>query len=569
MKLPLQGGAYSARGLIANAQRCVNLYMEKNPPDSPAPFTYYPTPGLTKRATSPNNMAGRWTFRTSDNQLFVVNGERVYYVNSSFAYTYLGTLNSSTGPVSIQDNGLAIIIVDNTATGYAIDLITHTFAQINSPYFYGALKVDYLDTYFLFNKFGTKQWYISLSNCTYDMLTAATGAILSGTITAPGTLYTTGLYISVPLTGGTGSGATATITINAGGVTDVTIQNKGTGYILGDSLSVNAASVGGTGSGFAYNVGLIGGMAFDALDIASKTGYPDPIGSLIVMHREVWLVGKLTTEVWFNSGAPDFPFQIQAGVFIEHGILADYSLAAYGLDVFWLSQDKEGLFIVLRGSSYESNKVSTYALENEIARYAKNYGVTDAIGMTYQIEGHPFYVLLFPAADKAWVMDIDNGAWHEWNWLDNNGNLHRTRVSSICHVYGKIIATDWENGNLYEIDVDNYTDNGNPIPRIRSFPHMVNEMKRVTYDSFIADMQCGDDLNPSDSPIVTLRWSDNRGKSFGNGLAQTLGKTGDYLASPQWSRLGMARDRVFELSWSSAVKTALNGAFIDVTEAET
>ena len=39
---------------------------------------------------------------------------------------------------------------------------------------------------------------------------------------------------------------------------------------------------------------------------------------------------------------------------------------------------------------------------------------------------------------------------------------------------------------------------------------------------------------------------------------------GDYKAVPSWNRLGMARDRVFKLSWSTDVITALNGAFIDM-----
>lgn len=46
MKLPLTQGAYEAQNRIANAQRCVNLYCERNPEDSPFPFTYYHTPGL-------------------------------------------------------------------------------------------------------------------------------------------------------------------------------------------------------------------------------------------------------------------------------------------------------------------------------------------------------------------------------------------------------------------------------------------------------------------------------------------------------------------------------------------
>jgi hypothetical protein len=75
-----------------------------------------------------------------------------------------------------------------------------------------------------------------------------------GAITG-GTLYTNGTYANVPLTGGSGAGAIATITIAGGIVTGVTLTNGGNFYVVGDSLSFSASSIGtGTGSGFSIPV---------------------------------------------------------------------------------------------------------------------------------------------------------------------------------------------------------------------------------------------------------------------------------------------------------------------------
>jgi hypothetical protein len=83
------------------------------------------------------------------------------------------------------------------------------------------------------------------------------GAIATlGSITA-GSSYTNGTYFGVPLTGGSGSGATAKIVISGGAVTSVTLQNPGVFYAVGNTLSVAAASVGGTGAGFSIPVSTV------------------------------------------------------------------------------------------------------------------------------------------------------------------------------------------------------------------------------------------------------------------------------------------------------------------------
>ena len=78
-----------------------------------------------------------------------------------------------------------------------------------------------------------------------------------GAITA-GTSYTTGTYSNVSLTGGSGSGATASIVVSGGGVTSVTLVNGCTGFVVGNTMSALAANIGGTGSGFSIPVATVG-----------------------------------------------------------------------------------------------------------------------------------------------------------------------------------------------------------------------------------------------------------------------------------------------------------------------
>jgi len=71
-------------------------------------------------------------------------------------------------------------------------------------------------------------------------------------------------------------------------------------------------------------------------------------------------------------------------------------------------------------------------------------------------------------------------------------------------------------------------------------------------------------INTQPEPVIVyLRWSNDRGKSFGNPMGQTMGGPGEYLTVLQWNRLGMARDRVYEIFWSATNFTTLQGAFLD------
>jgi len=78
----------------------------------------------------------------------------------------------------------------------------------------------------------------------------ATGGLLSGSITDAGSGYTDDTYTYIPLTGGSGSGATATIVVSGGIVVSVVINDRGTGYAPEDALTATF----GSGSDFEFTV---------------------------------------------------------------------------------------------------------------------------------------------------------------------------------------------------------------------------------------------------------------------------------------------------------------------------
>lgn len=92
--------------------------------------------------------------------------------------------------------------------------------------------------------------------------TIAKGGLATMNAIVGGSTYTNGTYTNVPLTGGTGSGAQATVVVAGTVVTTVTITTAGSGYLVCDQLSAAAANIGGTGSGFTAQVATLAAGAY-------------------------------------------------------------------------------------------------------------------------------------------------------------------------------------------------------------------------------------------------------------------------------------------------------------------
>jgi hypothetical protein len=311
---------------------------------------------------------------------------------------------------------------------------------------------------------------------------------------------------------------------------------------------------------------LFDGTSVDPLDFASAEGSPDGLVGLIVDHREAWLFGTDSVEVWYNAGSADFPLTRIQGAFNEIGCVAAFSIAKLDNGLFWLGTDARGQGIVYRANGYTGQRVSTHAIEYAIAQYGN---ISDAIGYTYQQEGHAFYVLTFPSANATWVYDVATQAWHERaGWNTSTGQFTRHRSNCQCNFGGNTVVGDYENGNIYTLDLDVYSDNGGIQKWLRSWralPTGQNNLKRTAQHSLQLDCESGTGLitGQGSDPEIMLRFSDDGGHTWSNEHLSKMGKIGEYYRRVFWRRLGMTlklRDRVYEVSMTDPVKTAIMGA---------
>ena len=265
-RVPFVGPAYEARSLNADAQRAVNCYLEMDNASPRAPIALYGTPGLVRRLTLPTYPV-RGCINGGTYSYWIA-GNTVYKVDSSYAYTALGTIGTNSGELGLASNGAQVLIVDGSA-GYLINLTTFALSTITDADFpNGVKRCTYQDGYFIVSaKDGSPSFWINQT--AYD------------------------------------------------------------------------------------------GATWDALDFASAEGAPDNTIGIISDHRELWLFGDLSAEVWVNTGSSDFPFQRSGNTFIEHGCAAGGTVAKADNTVFWLGADDKGHGIVWRANGYTPMRIST------------------------------------------------------------------------------------------------------------------------------------------------------------------------------------------------------------------
>jgi hypothetical protein len=324
-----------------------------------------------------------------------------------------------------------------------------------------------------------------------------------------------------------------------------------------------------------------------SLAFSSKDGGPDNLVSMIVDHREVYLLGETTSEVWVDSGLFPFAFQRIPGTSTQHGIAAKFSVARLGNSFAYLSKNIRGDGQVMMMNGYMPTRISTHAVENSI----EGADISDARAWTYLIEGHEVYVISFPGLDLTWAYDIATGMWHKWLWVDDNNVFHRHRGNCHTHFNNMNLVGDWENGQIYMLDPNTYTDNGGEIRRVRRAPHLVSDFQRQFFSELQILFQPGvglsgniigalspinavagigvaglaiagkaDIATQGADPQAMLRWSNDGGSTWSNEHWVSIGVQGRYKNRAIWRRLGQARDRIYEVVVTDPIKAVIVAA---------
>lgn len=284
--------------------------------------------------------------------------------------------------------------------------------------------------------------------------------------------------------------------------------------------------------------------SISGVDFATAEGSPDDLVSLLVDHRELWLFGERSIEIWFNSGDATNPFQRQQ--FIERGCKGAFSPAKLDNTVFWLGED----LMVYRADGFTPIRVSNHGIEQLISKTT-----VDPVGYAYSHRGHAFYALNFPG-ELTVVYDASTQLWHR----------RQTKGQEDCvyHYYAYFQGKHYVGGDrLYTLEDEVYTHAGQELPKIRTIgPIRTNGF--AIMPALTCVFETGKNSDAVNAAAVFLEISDNAGRTYGNRIQASLGTQGEYTTEVKFLGLGGFYDaqRVLKLTVTDDTRYTLIDAYV-------
>lgn len=311
-----------------------------------------------------------------------------------------------------------------------------------------------------------------------------------------------------------------------------------------------------SGDGRAFASG-INDVTFSSLDFATAESSPDGLVRGISFGRDYLMMGTATIEFWGNTGnATGFPFS--RGPVIPVGLKTILAVAGFESGfpdpLAWVANDNT----VRRLNGYTPEIISTPALSRLIEAAG-----TDLEASVYNAAGRSFWVLSGPT--WTWAFDMALGQWHERQSYGSN----RWRAHYGVGAFGEWLTFDRDSAKMFAVDPNTKREDTNPlIWEVRStqdhrFPGRLL-INRASFN-FVTGVGSDTGIAPIETdPRVSISWSNDGGRTFGNELLRELGTQGEQRSIDIW-RCGLTgpNGRQWRLRCSDPVEVSLIGAAMD------
>ena len=250
------------------------------------------------------------------------------------------------------------------------------------------------------------------------------------------------------------------------------------------------------------------GDTYNGLNFAEAEVAPDPLLRPYVFNQLIYMLGGRTTELWYNSGQGNPPFNRQDTALVNVGIAGKHAVANTDQFMYWLGDDRK----VYQCAGANARAVNSQAFSHHVEAMSD---VSDCIVSSFVLEGQDFVLFSFPQGNQTWLFSETYSIWTE---LASGTSLpgNAWYATSVTRCYGKNLGSG--GGDVLELDLDTYTDNTLARLRIRTLPNFTGKMinapgKRITIKQLRVNMEVGVGLSTGQgsAPVLMCQFSPDGG----------------------------------------------------------
>lgn len=308
------------------------------------------------------------------------------------------------------------------------------------------------------------------------------------------------------------------------------------------------------------------GTTYNALNYAEAEVSPDPLFRAYVFSQLLYLAGLKSVEPWWNSGQGNPPFDRQDSALMSIGIAGKHAITNTDQYLYWLNDERQ--FVQAIGSTARS--ISTAGIAHKVEAYSS---VSDCIASTCTFDGQTFVFWAFPTANKTLCYSENNNYWVELQ-SDTQYPGNRWYGNAVIRCYDKNLVADYRNGNVYELDLNTYTDNGDTRTRIRTLPNITGKLigkqgKRITVGGITFDAQVGVGLATGQgvNPVLMCQFANDGGHVFDAEQHVSMGAMGDNTLPVTFDAFSTGYSVRCRISCSDPVYFSLFDAVVKMREA--
>ena len=350
-------------------------------------------------------------------------------------------------------------------------------------------------------------------------------------------------------------------------LSEFTSPTTSTGLVLGQGNSVdflNGFAIYDVSGGKFYMSDFGDPDSFQTNNFATAESSPDDLKYVKVFNERAYLMGSKTIETWkVGTGNPPLK-KIQNGT-MPRGLKDIHSVASSQNFVYFRGDD--GWFY--RFSSTQAVNITSGFAANAFETYADD--TTEAYIL--EIQGGTYLVCNFTANNKTWVFSERNHqlspGFDDWFQL-STGTEEDIYIGAFYHkAFNKHLIEKKGSGDILELDLDTYTDDGSTIVRRRRTPPihgglLGKEGGRLEMSWFEVKMKKGVGLatGQGSDPRIYITASLDGSESRSNQAELEIGRTGDADLIIRWYHDASFYESDFEIIGYDPIFYSIHSASI-------